>query len=220
MTWTSAVLDLRTLLSDGQEDRYNSRKQCFGTVNGTNLTFRTFEFRRITDFTNAAAPLGVYIDNERVDPSNILVDYLNTGEFTFAATGSLPIDGQAVTASYYSQWFLDSELSSFLTIATNWLNGGSDYLLTPSGLVPASLKYAAAEAYLKMAQRWRTWQSEMYRVEDAPQKPGTGPVDSFVKMAKEFRDEAEKSRKEFYTRQDRNQQPLFGSVIGNVRPMP
>ena len=218
--WTTAVDDLRTLLSDGPEDRYNSRKQCFGEVNGTNLIFRTFEFRRITDFTTAVAPLGVYIDGVRLDPSVIANDYINIGEFVLAGSGSAPINGSVVEASYYNQWFLDAELQTFLVIATNWLNSGSLYVNTPSGLIPASLKYAAAEAYLKMAQRWRTWMSEMYRVEDEPKRPGDGPVESFIKMATTFRDEAEKARKEFYTRQDRNLQPLFGSVIGNVRPLP
>lgn len=218
--WTTAVSDLRTLLSDGPEDRYNSRKRCFGEVNGINLTFRTFEFRRITDFTAADFPLGVFVNGSRVDNADISFDYPNTGEFTFAGTGSAPQNGEVVEASYYNQWFLDTELDTFLVVAQNWLNSGSLYINTPTGLRPAVLKYAASEAYLKMAQRWRTWLSEMYRVEDEPNKPGSGPVESFIKMAETFRKEAETSRKEFYTRQDRNLQPLFGQVVGNVRPLP
>lgn len=220
MSWLTSVSDLRTLLSDGSEDRYNSRKQCLGVVNGINLTFRTFEFRRVTDFTAiTGGPLGVYIDGQRVNAADITSDSPTTGEFTLSESAA-PLDGQSIEASYYNQWFLDSELQSFLTIASNWLGSGSDVTVTPNGLIPAVLKYAAAEAYLKMAQRWRTWLSEMYRVEDAPKTPGTGPVESFISMAEKFRDEAETTRKEYYTRQDRNLQPLFGSVIGNVRQMP
>lgn len=220
MAWTTSVNDLRTLLSDGPEDRYNSRKRCFGEVNGQNNTFRTFEFRRITDFTAAVAPFGVYVNGTRLNEADISTDYLNTGEFVIGATGSIPVDGDIVEASYYNQWFLDSELENFLTVATQWLNSTPDVTQVVAGLQPSVLKYAAAEAYLKMAQRWRTWLSEMYRVEDEPKKPGTGPVESFIQMAETFREEALKARKEFYTRQDRNLQPLFGSVLGNVRKMP
>lgn len=219
--WTNAVSDLRTLLSDGEEDRYNSKKLCFGKVDGVNLQFRTFEFRRITDFTTAAAPLGIYVDGTRLDPTLITTDYVNTGDFVLApAATAVVVDGSSVEASYYNQWFLDAELESFLVTANNWLDSGSDYANVPAGLRPATLKFAASEAYLKMSQRWRTWLSEMYRVEDEPKKPGSGPVAEFIEMANTFRKEAEELRKTFYTRQDRNLQPLFGQVIGNVRQMP
>lgn len=218
--WITAVFDLRTLLSDGPEDRYNSRKRCFGEVNGTNNTFRTFEFRRITDFTTATTPLGVYINGTRLSESDISTDYLNTGEFVIGASGSIPVDGDVVEASYFNQWFLDSELQGFLKVASNWLTSSDDYTQIVGGLTPSALKYAASEAYLKLAIRWRTFLSEQYRVEDEPKKPGTGPADEFIKMADTFREEALKSRDEFYTRQGQALQPLFGSVLGNVRRMP
>lgn len=218
--WITAVFDLRTLLSDGPEDRYNSRKRCFGEVNGTNNTFRTFEFRRITDFTTATTPLGVYINGTRLSESDISTDYLNTGEFVIGASGSIPVDGDVVEASYFNQWFLDSELQDFLKVASNWLTSSDDYTQIVGGLTPSALKYAASEAYLKLAIRWRTFLSEQYRVEDEPKKPGTGPADEFIKMADTFREEALKSRDEFYTRQGQALQPLFGSVLGNVRRMP
>lgn len=219
MSWTTAVTDLRTLLSDGPMDRYSSRKRCFGEVNSTNLMFRTFEFRRITDFTTASLPLGVYVNGSIVPATGISSDYTSTGEFLFVS-GNAPVDGDIVEASYYSQWFLDSELDDFLRTASNWLQSTSDYTVTPNGLWPTILKYAASEAYLKMAIRWKTFLSEMYRVEDEPHKPGTGPSDNYSKMAETFRAEALKSRDEFFTRQGRALQPLFGSVLGSVRQMP
>lgn len=219
MPWSTAVTDLRTLLSDGPTDRYNSRKRCFGEINGTNNLFRTFEFRRITDFTQAVLPLGVYINGSAVPATGISADYPNTGEFVLS-TGHIPIDGDIVEASYYNQWFLDSELTDFLNTASNWLQSSIDYTVLPNGLWPAALKYAASEAYLKMAIRWRTFLSEMYKVEDEPKKPGTGPSEEYTRMAEIFREEALKSRDDYYTRQGRNLQPLFGSVLGNVRPMP
>lgn len=219
MTWTTSVNDLRTLLSDGPEDRYNFRKRCFGEVNGVNLQYKTFEFRRITDFTSAAPPQGVYINGVLLDITDITADYVRSGEFTLSASVAAT-GGDIVEASYYSQWFLDSELSEFLTTASNWLSSQVDVSLTPNGLWPAALKYAASEAYLKLAIRWRTFLSEGYKVEDESKKPGTGPADGYVKMSEAFRKQATDSRDEFYKRQGRSLQPLFGSVLGNVRPLP
>lgn len=219
MTWTTSVGDLRTLLSDGPEDRYNSRKRCFGEVNGINLQYKTFDFRRITDFTTAPPPQGVYINGVLLAVADVVTDYVNSGEFilspSVAASG-----GDVVEASYYTQWFLDSELQSFLSTASNWLSSQPDASLTPNGLIPATLKYAASEAYLKLAIRWRTFLSEGYRVEDESRKPGMGPADEYVKMSETFREQATKARDEYYTRQGRALQPLFGSLLGNVRPIP
>jgi hypothetical protein len=219
MSWSTAVSDLRTLLSDGPTDRYSSRKRCFGEINGTNQTFKTFEFRRITDFTTASAPQGVYVSGTLVPASGIQADYVSTGEFTFT-TSYIPVDGQLVEASYYSQWFLDNELQTFLATASNWLISNSDWTVIAPGLWPCALKYAAAEAYLKMSIRWRTFLSEMYRVEDEPHKPGMAPADDYAKMSETFREQALKARDEFYTRQGRSLQPLFSSVIGNAPKMP
>lgn len=215
--WTTSLADLRNFLSDNPDDRYNSRKRCFGEVNGVNLNFRTFEFRRITDFTTAVAPLGVYVGSVRLDPAGITEDFVNTGEFTLAVA---PADGSVVEASYYNQWFLDDELTTFLRLSAAWAAGSTEPENTPNGLIMPTLKYAAAQCYTKMAQRWRTYLSEMYRVEDEPKKPGTGPVADFIKMAEAFAKQAEDERKLFYSRSDRNESPLFGAVVGNVRPMP
>jgi hypothetical protein len=218
-TWSTAIIDLRTLLSDGSIDRYSSRKRCFGEINGINTTFKTFEFRRITDFTTAIIPQGVYIDGMILPATGISADYINTGEFVLNPSFA-PSAGSIVEASYYTQWFLDSELDDFLKTASNWISSQNDYTVTPSGLQPCILKYAAAEAYLKMALRWRTFLSEMYRVEDQPHKPGTAPSDEYTKMSETFREQALKARDEYYTRQGRSLQPLFGSVLGNIRQMP
>lgn len=217
MPWPTAVSDLRTQLSDNIQDRFNSEKRCFGPVNGTNVLFRSFEFRRVTNFTTAVFPMGVYVDEVLLPASGIATDDPTTGYFQLVTP---PQNGSVVEATYYLQWFLDSELQFFLTTAAQWFDGGSDYTVYSGGMIPCLIKYACAEAYLKMAQKWRTWMSEMYRVEDQPKKPGFGPVDSFIKMAQDFRTEAEAARKEFYTRQDRNLQPLFGINLGNVKPMP
>lgn len=212
MSWATPTIDLRRLLSDGATDRYRYRKRVFGEINGTNTTFKTFEFRRVTDFTAAAAPLGVYVNGVRLLPVGITTDYLATGEFVLATA---PIDGDVVEASYYVQWFIDAELDDFIVKATNWLGLGSTPANVPDGLVPSAMKFAAAEAYLKQAMRWREALSEGYRVEDAP-KDGLTPADEFIKMSEIFRKEATQNRDEYYRRQGQPLQPLWGVVSGRV----
>lgn len=218
MSWTTSVSDLRNLLSDGPTDRHRYRKTVFGETNGTNHLFKTFEFRRVTDFTTAGTPLGVYKNGILLTSSAISSDYPASGEFTLVTA---PADGDRIEASYYIQWFLDSELAEFLTSATNWLGfAGATSNLDP-GLQPSALKYAASEAYLKMSMRWREYLSDMYRVEDMPSLEKDGKAQSFISMGETFKKEARALRDDFYTRQGQSLSPLFNSITGRVRdPMP
>lgn len=212
--WLTAKQDLRIELSDGPTDRYHFRKRVFGEFNGINTRFKTFEFRRITDFTLTT---GIFLNGALLNPSGIASDCILTGEFVLVTP---PLDGDIVEASYYTQWFLDAELNNFLVDSSRWCVSSDDFTQLPNGLIPAAKSYAISRAYLKMSQRWRDYSSSVYKVEDAPQKDGSGPVSDFIKMASQFKDEAEAQRKEFYTRQDQNLQPLFGTVRGHVRNMP
>lgn len=212
--WLTATQDLRIELSDGPTDRYHFRKRCFGEINGVNLRFKTFEFRRVTNFTLTD---GVYLNGNLVNNTQVAQDFVSTGEFILSFA---PADGDIIEASYFTQWFLDAELNNFLVDSSRWAVGSDDFTQAASGLIPALKSYALSRAYLKMAQRWRDYSSSVYRVEDAPEKDAAAPVDSFIKMASTFKTEAEGQRKEFYTRQDQNLQPLFGAVIGNVRALP
>lgn len=217
MAWTTAISDLRIQLSDGATDRYHFRKRCFGEVNGINKRFKTFEFRRVTNFTITS---GIYVNDCLLPPNKIAFDNVATGEFilTYAPAAST---GGLVEASYYTQWFLDSELDSLLQIASLWLISSTIYANTPGGLIPSVLKYACAEAYLKMAIRWRTYESSTYKVEDAPRDEVAAKVEDFTKMAEVFRAEALAARTEYYqNRQGRALQPLSSSVLGNVQNMP
>ena len=114
--WTTALQDLRNHLSDGATDRYHFRKRCFGEIDGTNTRFKTFEFRRVTDFTQEE---GVYINGVLQPASGVSSDSLIPGEFILQTA---PSDGSIVEASYYTQWFLDSELEDFLKQSSRWLS--------------------------------------------------------------------------------------------------
>jgi hypothetical protein len=211
MIWANPEIDLRTLLSDGSEDKLRYRKRVFGEVNGNNTRFKTLEFRRVTDFTSAEDPLGVWIDGV-YQTGGISSDSMSTGDFIL---GSAPSPRSVIEASYYVQWFNDTEIQTFLRASSNWLSLGDDYTRVVGGLQPAALKYAAADAYQKLSLRWAEHLSETFLLNDAPSEKMFAPVDQYSKMSLAFRKEAEAARDAYYTRAGQNLQPLFGAVLGN-----
>lgn len=217
MTWTTAKEDLRALLSDGPTDKLRHRKRCFGECNGTNVYFKTLEFRRVSDFTTESFPIGVWKNGTLLPSSDIASDVLASGDFELAAA---PVDGDVIEASYYAQWFLDSELDVFLKSGSNYLGFDGSVIDIPGGLQPAALHYAAADAYEKMAVRWRDWMSDVYRADDAPKKEDRTQTDDFLALSKAMQEKANFLRKNYYQRNDQAEAPLFGSVVGAVRKMP
>lgn len=210
MSWTDAVTSLRILLSDGARDKLRWKKAALGECNGTNATFKTFEFRRITDFTGPDSPEGVYVNGAL---STVTEDFNEVGQFTLS---SAPAQGSTVEATYYSQWFTDAELEQFLTQATQWLGNGDDYTITQSGLRPAALKYSEAEAYKKLAIRYMEWYSQQYRMEDAQAKERDSLVESWMNASQVASDLAFKQRDDFYKRQGRSNAPFSTSLIGAI----
>lgn len=212
--WTTATEDLRKQLSDGSKDKLRYRKRCVGLVNGTNITFKTFEFRRITDLASATAPEGVYVDGLPVTTAS---DSPEIGEFLLS---SPPVDGSVVEATYYIQWFLDDELNTFLTEANEWLSFSGDYATTAQGLRPACKLWAAKLACEKLAIRWSDMLSDTFMFQDAPDPKTKTPVDQYLALAKQFEQQAEKARKGYYTRQDQSEAPLFSTITGHVSDVP
>lgn len=222
MSWTTAVDDLRTKLSDGPTDKLRALKRVVGTVTdgSGNLLFKTLEFRRITDFTTVdeTGPLGIYINGEKFGPlaMPITFDDPATGFFKFDVL-SVPAAGSVIEATYYVQWFLDAELESFLRLATNWLGLGDTYANIQPGLRPAALLYATADAFTKLASRFSETTSETYRLEDMPDSKRFEIIAAWKAAAKESMDAAITARNDFYSRQGQNFAPLYGMAAGAVR---
>lgn len=216
MSWTTAASDLRTSLSDNATDKLRYRKQVFGEANDTNTSFKTFEFRRITDFKTAAAPLGVYKAGVLLATSAISIDFVETGDFDLTAA---PTEGQKVEASYYVQWFNDAEINQFLRISCNWLALGDTFSNIPEGLRPAALKYASAEAYQKLALRWAENLSEGFLLEDAKDDKRMSIVDAYMKAATAYRKEATSIRDDFYSRSGTQLSPTSSSLYGIIPPI-
>ena len=208
MSWGTSNPELRSLLNDGPTDKPRFRKTCLGILNGVNTSFKTFEPRRITDLTTATGSFGVFVNSA---PVTVTADEMEFGQFTLAAA---PDNTDTLEASYYVQWFTDSELDSFLLTGAQWL-GQITVVNVQEGLRPAALKYACAEAYQKLAVRWSQLESVQYKMADSD--PKNSPINEYKSLADMFRKDATKSRDEFYERQGRSLQPLYGSVIGRFR---
>jgi hypothetical protein len=224
MAWTTALTDLRTILSDGPADKLRAFKGIVGGLfDGSNTVFKTVEFRRVTDFTDPTntKPLGVYLNHELLSPNDFEWDDPATGHFKLN-NNKAPGANDTIECSYYTQWFTDDELNNFLTNAANWIDTTSgDVTMLPNGLWPAAKHYAAADAYQKLALRWAEHLSETYRVEDVPSEKRFDIVESYRKAAIDNRKIAVDLRNDFYTRKGRALQPLIGVVGGqfkNVEP--
>lgn len=204
--WTNALDDLRNRLNDGPTDKLRFLKKLIGQVDGSNKLFKSFEFRRVTDFSasGTVAPLGVYVNEAIVPVSG------DNPEIGVVELASAPAARDTVQGVYYVQWFKDSELTFFLQEASQWLGGGSDFSTVAPGLRPAALEYAACEAYKKLANKFVENQSDTYRFEDSPDPNKQSMVDTYMKMADGCLDQANKLRDDFYGRQGQANAPLTG----------
>lgn len=217
MPWTTvadATSDLRILVSDGPTDKLRYRKRVIGDLNGLNPRFKSFEFRRVTDFSSEAGlSLGVFVDGIRQTQGvQVTSDFPEIGEFILATA---PANTSRVEATFYIQWFKDVELAVFLKNAAQWIGLGEDITKVEPGLQPAALYYSAQEAMHKMAVKWAERLSETYKMEDQI-KGDTSPVNAFRVLAKDYRDKSEALRKNFYSRDDQAEAPLFGISGGQV----
>ena len=209
MSWTTSTSDLQVLLSDGDTDRLRNRKRCIGRTNGTNTKFSTLEFRRVSDFTSASAPVAVYVNDS---PVAVSADNPTVGEFTLSVA---PAANTEVRATYYYRWFTDTELADFVQQAVYWLGPGTDVTQIDARLQPAVLQFAASLAYQKLAIRWTENWSMIFKLEDAPKEPEKVSA-GYLQMAKDMRGSAETLRAQFYSRQDQNLQPSWVFLGGRV----
>lgn len=214
MTWATAVTQIRSRLYDTDESRLRWQKKVFGSQDGVNLRFKTFEQRRITDFTTPTNPEGVYVNGIL---ATVTGDFPEIGEFLM---GHAPLETDDLRATYYLRLFFDSELAEFLNTASEWLGFGSDYNSVTDGLRPSALCYAAAEAYQNLAVRYAEMPSEQYRLEDSPDDAADAPLDRYFKVSESFRKQAKMLRDHYYTRQGKPLAPNYGVVRGKVPNIP
>jgi hypothetical protein len=203
-TIQEAIDDVRLAISDGPLDKPVFRKAVQGTKNGNNLIFQTFDSRRVTDFTTATAPFGVYVNDELVKVTS------DQPEFGSLALESAPDNPDTVEASYYFQWFNDTQLAQFIKNAMQFYNGTTDVTQAPDVATTCIRSFALAEGYKELSVRWARDNAQKYRMEDAPDnKYGGNP---YIPLHNLCLKEAQAARKYIYTRQDQNEEALFASI--------
>lgn len=215
MSWTTAVADVRILISDGSTDKLRYRKEVFGNLDSNNKVFKTFEIRRITALVGAVAPVGVYNNGSLVAVSS---EDLESGEFTLSAA---PVAGDVLRATYYIQWFNDAEIQQFLTNASEWISGSDDWTQLANALWPAAKTYSAATAYQKLVSRFSQNLAEQYQLYDAPDGKRFDPTVAWGKESKRLFDLAFELRDDVYKdRQGRAKAPIAKAIRGRIRDVP
>ncbi len=213
MSWTTAVVDVRTILSDGATDKLRWRKKILGQQDGSNLYFKTFEQRRLSTLVGGnGSPIGVFVNDVL---ATVDAEDLESGQFTMHTA---PVQGDLVRASYYVQWFDDSEIQQFLTTASEWISSVDDWTQLPNGLWPAAKTFAAASAYQKLVIKFAANIAETYQLFDAPDGKRFDPIKTYsdiatnlMKLAFELRDDVYKDR------QGRAKAPIARTIRGRVR---
>lgn len=212
MAWSTAVTDVRKILSDGATDKLCYRKKVIGEINGTNVTFKTFEIRRISSLVTPTGPTGAFTDSGVAVP--VTSEDMESGEFVVTTA---PADGTSLVASYYYQWFNDDELTEFLTDASEWIGNGADFTTLGEDLRPSAKEYAAHKAYQKLISRMSVNLAETYQLYDAPDQKRFDPVAAYMKISQGKYDLALKLRNDVYTgRKGQAGAPRSGTVIGRV----
>jgi hypothetical protein len=212
--WANAVSDCRKTLSDGDTDKLAYRKKVIGEQNGVNLTFKTFEARRISEFVSPTAPAGVFLDNAA---ATVASEDLTSGEFNLVTA---PTDGQTLVATYYYQWFTDEELEEFLLTATQWIGLGDDFLQIPDTFQPAAREYVAFLGYQKLVSKMSVNLAETYQLYDAPDEKRFNPVTMYMNISKQKYDLAVKLRDDVYERKGAAKAPRSATLPGTVRDVP
>lgn len=209
MAWTNAFTELREFLSDTKFNKRASGKQVKGQVNGMNQAFITYDKRFIED------TFEVFVNDL---PAKFQIVDSIAGTFTICPA---PDVNSTVVASYYWQWWLDSELQTYLNKAaesmgiddTQHPDGGADdvaYLAIPQGLRGAALNLAASYAQAALVQYMmnRKHSGEFLLEQDGNDDAGFAQIiNAMTKQKQDYYKTGIELRDDFYKRQGREFAP-------------
>jgi hypothetical protein len=145
---TTGIAALRSLLGDGDADKYEFRGAVVPNPDGITTRFFTGHTLVVPD------TLELYLQGVLTAPSGT-PDY-ETGTFSLS-----PAPSGELQASYYYQWFKDEDLAVFLDDAAQMLSffedddiSGFVTMLEAGGVRPSLLQFAAFNAYMRKAAEW------------------------------------------------------------------
>jgi len=214
--WANPVGDIRIILSDGPTDKLRYRKAVINNPDGVATTFKTFEMRRLSPLVGAdGLPIGVFVNGVL---AAVTAEDLPSGEFTLTTA---PAEGDTITATYYVQWFLDSEITEFLIQAAQWVGQGSNFVDTTDDLQPAVKEYAASVAYQKLSSKFAEQLAETFQLVDAPDQKRFNPISEYMRISESKLKRAFQLRDDVYkNRKGRALAPISATVKGRVRDVP
>lgn len=141
---SSAVTSLRSLLGDNPGDKYEFKTDVFPTPDGVTTRFFVGQTRL------AAGTLEVYKNGVLIQAVSGSAVNVAKGEFTYE-TEEGPLRRGLLQASFYYQWFTDSDLEAFLTEAAQMLQFDSPSADFAVGLRPTLMSWACYNAYMRKA---------------------------------------------------------------------
>ena len=212
--WTSAAsarASLRTFVNDGPQDRPVKGKQVFGSVDGTNRQFITWEDRLVPGTLVVSINLTDIPAVQVTETDNVM------GLFTLTTA---PAAQQIVRARYYFQYFLDAELDEALRQSAIELVEVDDITVVPMTLYNAALNYGGHFGYQKQAIRWAQRMSQRFLLEEEPTSEDLqARPNHFLQIAKEYYKQAVVMRDGAYMRKGRRNAPAFAINKPRLRPL-
>lgn len=214
MSYSTAITELRQILSDTSTHKKATRKKIFGNVNGDNAEFITYDKRILEDTVE------VFVDG-------LAVDF----EVTDAVAGKLtlkdaPTSNSKVEASYYFQWWLDDELTTFLNKGAELTGQFSTstpdkaYLQILPGLKNAALYFAASEATTSLIHYLinREHSEEFLVEQDGNDDSNFSEMIKALKdLGKDYWERAKWHRDDYYKSLGKRELPAFAVKIARFK---
>lgn len=186
-------------------------------VDGINTTFR-LQKPALSDVAGAASFVWITVVGHgaqvRLQTGFTISDQAN-GIITFSAApnpgnGTYPVvPPVGVYADYNWIWFLDSDYTQFLNLASEMVVAGqTDPTTIPSGLDTAMMQYALAQFWFARASQW----AEEYRSAGGEASEDAQTVgQTYMGLAKAANLRGDFLKKDFYQRQGQREAPAFAS---------
>ena len=219
MSWSDPLGDLRRFLADTNEDNRVKQRAVLPTfTNGQTRRFITFDDRLLASGNQSvcAQPLRVYLGNNEIAASGILVLNQDRGEFELM----LVVSGnqQKLTASYYFQKWYDDELNFYLQQGAQQVNANQASEVIPGLQLPA-LEFAGSMAFTRLGSRWQQRKSQQFLLEDEPaRKEAEELIKYCTSEAERLRKAAREDRESYYnTKLNLAQSPAW-ALLSRIPP--
>ena len=222
MSYASAVLELRQLMSDSDMHKKSTKKKLIGKIDGNNVEFYTYD-KRIVGST-----LELFV----TDAANNEAQLLNS-EYSLEdpVKGFVKLEkaldpNSKITGNYYWQFWIDSELKNFLNKGAESIGQFTDsipdntYMAIQAGLRQAALFFAAhlcVNSLIQLEMNRRHSEEFLIEQDGNDDKNFTAMITAMRGQSKDYWDRAVIMRDDFHKRVGKRNAPAFAIKLGSVR---